>query len=248
MIVTKLFGKNWKKDLSTPKSNSLNFSITDSENSYRLETFQVNTQERNEMNIEDTQPAGTTQDVQNTNAGMENKTGEQEIQSKNEGDENAASNGTMTTEPTAPARRMKQSRATTDDTTPEPEDSYEYLEKKEREEAMIRLWRQTALPKKLSFPGKYPAYLKEPPELSYEDTSTSMRRKMFNYRKIEEMTEKPFERVESKVKHLSPKMNQTVEIRSRYIKKEPLVSAYFSEHYNKYGKPPFKNTNVKFYT
>lgn len=143
-------------------------------------------------------------------------------------------------------RYVRRDRTSTTRTTPEPEDSYEYREKKEREEAMMRVWKRSMIPKKLPFPSRYPGYLREPPELSFEDTSLSVKRRIYTDARIKLLWEKPFKRDESRVIPISPKMNRTVELRRRYIRREPLVSSYFAQHYNQHKRPPFRNNNVKF--
>lgn len=125
-------------------------------------------------------------------------------------------------------------------------DTYEMREKKERDAIMMRMLQKAKTPKKLAFPSKYPAYLKEPPSLGFEETNASIRRRLYNEKRLKEMSQPvKMKRDERKLTFMSPKANKTLKLRSLYIKREPLVSQYFSDHYNKYRKPPFKNTNVR---
>lgn len=128
----------------------------------------------------------------------------------------------------------------------DPADTYEARERREKEEAMMNLWRRTALPKKLPIPTRYPSYLKEPPELSYEETASYIRRKMYNDSRIKMSQEEPPKMPITQLKRFEPKSNKTVQLRNTYIKRDPVVSQYFSDHYNAYKKPPFRHTNVKF--
>ncbi len=257
-----IFGKNKKKDIGTPKSISLSSSVSDSESSLQLDSLQVNTDVEGEPTTEappgdrtaeavppNEQPPATSP-ASPAEGGSPGPVDEQPTAGE-AGDSELESTTTEAASTTAegitetPAQRR--SRATTIGTTPGPDDSYEYQEQKERQEAMIRIWRKATTPKKLPFPSKYPGYLKEPPELSYEDTSSSIRRKIYNDNRMKVLVEEPFKRDDSRVVHLSPKSNRAVDLRWKYVRKEPLVSQYFSEHYNAYKKPPFKKTNVKFH-
>ncbi|KAK7580770.1 hypothetical protein V9T40_001399 [Parthenolecanium corni] len=282
-----LWGGKPKKRTGTPKSDSLNFSVSDSENSYKMEMLEVSneagaaSEAQSGDGAEDSHPINTpsgepiTQNTQNASAeeteapAAETTTTSEESETapgesaEPEHTDDIADVSEMNRLPEEPPRvmpvistdhshetpapRPRRSRATTVGTTPQPEDSYESQERKERQEAMVRLWRRATTPKKLPFPSRYPGYLKEPPELSYEETHASIKRRNYNDTRIKEHRDVPFKRDDSKVKHLSPKANRALELRSKFIRREPLVSQYFSEHFNAHKKPPFRNTNVKYY-
>lgn len=281
-----LWGGKPKKRTGTPKSDSLNFSVNESENSYKIEMLEVSNEagantepQSGDAGSNDAAAAAETTTVPGVPmappapaeeaeapVAAEATTTSEEMHAEAhepEHTEEIADISEMSRLPQEPARvkpaistiqtqgtpvpRQRRSRATTVGTTPQPEDSYESQERKERQEAMVRLWRRATTPKKLPFPSRYPGYLKEPPELSYEETHASIRRRNYNDTRIKEYRDVPFKRDDSKVKHLSPKANRAVQLRSKFIRREPLVSQYFSEHYNLHKKPPFKNTNVKHY-
>lgn len=274
-----------KKRTGTPKSDSLNFSVSDSENSYKMEMLEVSNEASSnpdhsgdggddsggtaataappgEPVAQPAQPApADAADAPPAEATTASEESEHADEHDSEHTDDIADVSEMSRLPQEPPRvipaisgdqdqstpvpRQRRSRATTVGTTPQPEDSYESQERKERQEAMIRLWRRATTPKKLPFPSRYPGYLKEPPELSYEETHASIRRRNYNDNRIKEYKVVPFKRDDSKVKHMSPKSNRALELRSKYIRREPRVSQYFSEHYNLHKKPPFRNTNVK---
>lgn len=288
-----------KKRIGTPKSDSLNFSVSDSENSFRMEMMEVNNEagtnseprsepqqgEHNggeeppavpEVPAAEPRPAAEPADAppptvepaaaaasEDAPVDRSEPAAPSEPEEVEASAEEIADVSEMSRLPQEPRRvmpiisadqpqetpmpRPRRSRATTVGTTPQQEDSYESQELKEREEAMIRLWRRATTPKKLPYPSLFPGYLKEPPELSYEETSASIRRRNYNETRIKGYRDQPFKRDDSRVKHVSPKLNRTVELRAKFIRREPLVSQYFSEHYNLHKKPPFKNTNVKYY-
>ncbi len=108
------------------------------------------------------------------------------------------------------------------------------------EEAMKRLWYKSSYLKRIPWPNKYPSYLKEPPMLRYEETESSIRRKVYNQSRENQESAANDRRKESKTKMVPPKMNKAAALRQSYARKEPLVSQFFETHFEKYQKPPFK--------
>ncbi|KAK7603671.1 hypothetical protein V9T40_003670 [Parthenolecanium corni] len=125
---------------------------------------------------------------------------------------------------------------------------YERRESVHHEEELQRAWRlgDSRLLKMLPTPMRRPLFLREPPDMSFENTLTSELRQEFSKRKREAMTKSSLELVRNPLmlRFIQPKMNKCEVLRKKHIKKETIMSAYFEQHYDRFQKPPFKTIHL----
>lgn len=97
--------------------------------------------------------------------------------------------------------------------------------------------------KMLKTPSKIPDYLKEPPELGSVGTLTSELRRSHTMRKIEARRKSSLELIKNPfmLVMMQSKTNRCEILRKKYAKKEPIISAFFEQHFDQFQRPPFRN-------
>lgn len=247
MFVKQIFGKNRKKRPDSPTvslTSASSFSLT-SEYSIDTRSLEVTNEGEPIQSGDTTKPTGADGAVQPTEASQAGASKVKQPASEEVKAAGEPQRMQLRKESAGPSMSARRSRATTLSTYGD--DSYEARQRRGRDSAMIQMLQKSRTPKKLTFPSKYPAYLKEPPGLAYEETSTSIRRRLYIEKRMKAIKDPPLKKDERKLTFVSPKTNKTLELRSLYIRRQPLVSQYFSDHFSRYHKPPFRFTNVKFY-
>ncbi len=129
-------------------------------------------------------------------------------------------------------------------------DRFEELVELEHQENLMRAWRRSRRVKTVPCPSMPADYLSEPMELVWSETDTTKQRRLYNQRKYQKKDRgaQPVRKNLRAGDQQTPpplKTNRTYELRTAYVRRQPIISTYFETHFNRHRKPPFR-FNVKF--